>query len=216
MYVYYPSCNFTKRFAHTSQRVKSYLSTQADVQVAGCCHVTNGVPCADDTIVTVCMSCMHILMEVRPDCKHISLYELLLTRDDFAWPNLADRTFVLQDCFRARGCHKLHEAVRACLARTGAQVVELAENRDQADFDGSFLLHDPYPQNMREAPHYFAEYLPQHVTPRPRDEWPEVYRKQVERYGGLPMVGYCNTCVSGAREGGAEGYHLAELLFADA
>ena len=153
---------------------------------------------------------------MRPDCMHTSLFELLLTRDDLMWPNLAGKTFVLQDCFRARGCHKVHEAVRESLHKAGAEVVELEANRDQADFDGSFLLHDPFAQNMKEAPRYFAEYLPAHVTPLPREAWREVYRAQVRRYGGLPMVGYCNTCVKGAREGGAEAYHLAELLFPEA
>ena len=89
----------------------------------------------------------------------------------------------------------------------------LAANRDLADFDGSFLLHDPYPQTLSEAPAYFADYLPHHVTPLPREAWPEVYRTQAKRYGSRPAVGYCNTCVRGAREGGAEAYHLAELLF---
>lgn len=213
MYIYYPSCNFTKHFPETSRRVRTYLSHQPDVRIAGCCHKTNALPSPDDTIVTVCMSCMRGLMEMRPDCTHESLFELLLTREDFAWPNLSGQTFVLQDCFRARGCHQIHDAVRECLRRTGAEVVELDANRDQADFDGSFLLHDPFPQNMREAPRYFAEYLPHHVSPLPKEQWIDVYRAQAIKYGRYPVVGYCNTCVRGAREGGAEAYHLAELLF---
>ena len=213
MNIYYPSCNFTKAFPQTARRIRSYLSTQDDVRIAGCCHVTNALPQQGDSIVTVCMSCMRGLMEMRPDCMHTSLFEFILTRDDLVWPDLAGKTFVLQDCFRARGCHKVHEAVRECLHKAGAEVLELEANRDQADFDGPFLLHEPYTQNMKEAPRYFAEYLPTHVTPLPRETWPEVYRAQVRRYGGMPVVGYCNTCVEGAREGGAEAYHLAELLF---
>ena len=213
MYIYYPSCNFTKAFPETAKRVRAYLKTQDDVRIAGCCHKTNNLPEAGDTIVTVCMSCMRGLMEMRPDCAHESLFQLLLTRKDFSWTDLSGKSFVLQECFRARGMHDVHEAVRECLRRTGAEVTELAANRDLADFDGSFLLHDPYPQNMSEAPAYFADYLPHHVTPLPREAWPEVYRTQAERYGSLPAVGYCNTCVRGAREGGAEAYHLAELLF---
>ena len=213
MYVYFPSCNFTKAFPKTAERVRAYLETQPDVRIAGCCHKTNDLPEPGDTIVTVCMSCMRGLMEMRPDCTHENLFQLLLARADFPWPDLSDRHFVLQDCFRARGMHDVHEAVRACLRRTGATITELAINRDEADFDGSFLLHDPFPQNMREAPRYFAQYLPAHVTPLPREAWPEVYRAQVARYAGQPVVGYCNTCVRGAREGGAEAYHLAELLF---
>lgn len=213
MYIYYPSCNFTKAFPEASKHVRAYLETQDDVRIAGCCHKTNTLPASGDTIVTVCMSCMRGLMEMRPDCAHVSLFELLLAREDFRWPDLSGESFVLQDCFRARGMHSVHESVRECLRRTGAQVTELAARRDLADFDGSFLLHDPYPTNMAEAPHYFAEYLPRHVTPLPKDQWVDVYRAQTERYGGKTVVGYCNTCVRGAREGGATAYHLAELLF---
>ena len=213
MYVYYPSCNFTKAFPNAAKRVRTYLKTQNDVRIAGCCHTTNSLPDKGDTIVTICMSCMRGLMEMRPDCAHASLFELLLTRTDFAWPYLAGSTFVVQDCFRARGMHGLHEAVRECLRRACADVTELEANRDMADFDGSFLLHDPYPQNVREAPSYFAGYLPSHVTPLPREAWPGVYGAHVRQYHGRVAVGYCNTCVRGAREGGAEAYHLAELLF---
>lgn len=214
MYTYYPSCNFTKSFPETSALVRSYLAAQDDVRVAGCCHRTSALPEAGDTIVTVCMSCMRGLMEMRPDCPQLSLFELLLTREDFAWPKLTGRTYVLQDCFRARGCHGIHEAVRECIRRTGATIVELEANRDLADFDGRFLLRGASCQNTEEAPRYFVDYLSQHVTPLPKEQWAGVYQAQVEKYHGLPAIGYCNTCVNAAREGGAEAYHLAELLFA--
>ena len=212
MYVYYPSCNFQRLFPDTAKRLRAYLETQRDVKIAGCCHLTADLPQPGDVIVTVCMSCMRGLDEVRSDIPQISLFELLLTRADFPWPNLAGQRFVLQDCFRARGKHELHDAVRECLRRAGAEIVELPKNRDEADFDGAFLLHEPYPRNVREAPRYFGEYLPPHLTPLPEEEWPDYLTKNAARYGGQPVACYCNTCVTGARQGGAQAYHLAELL----
>ena len=151
------SCNFQKRFPETAAKVRAYLETQADVRIAGCCHVTNDVPQAGDVIVTVCLSCMRTLLELRPEIPQISLFELLLTRTDLSWPDLHGEALTVQDCFRARGRHELQDAVRECLKRLNAVPVELEANRDAADFDGSFLLHDPYPQNLQEAPKYFAE-----------------------------------------------------------
>ncbi len=215
MYIYYPSCNFRRLFPATAARVREWMQTQPDIRMAGCCRVTDGLPADGDTIVTVCMSCMRMLDEVRPEIPQISLFELLLTRPGFPWPDLRGRRFILQDCFRARGRHALHEAVRACLRHTGATVMELPANRDEADFDGTFLLHEPYPDNIRRAPRYYVDYLPQHLTPIPEAEWTSRMQACAARFAGGTAVGYCNTCVDGLRRGGADAVHLAELLFPD-
>ena len=60
-YIYYPSCNFQRMFPETAGRIRSYLETQPDLVIAGCCHKTSDRPSQGDIIVTVCMSCMHIL-----------------------------------------------------------------------------------------------------------------------------------------------------------
>ena len=212
-HIYYPSCNFQKLFPETAKRIRAYFETQPDISVAGCCHVTSDVPDPDDVIVTVCMSCMRCLDEVRPDVPQISLYELLLTRRDFPWPDLHGQVCTLQDCFRARGKHGLHDAVRECLTRMGVTFAEMPGNRDEETYDGSFLLHLPYPAGLKDAPRYFGEYLPEHLTPLPEAEWPEYLKQHARKYDTQPVVCYCNTCVTGARTGGAQAYHLAELLF---
>lgn len=216
MYIYYPSCNFQRRFPEAAARVRAYLQTQADVRIAGCCHLTHDAPQAGDVIVTVCLSCMRTLLELRPDIPQISLFELLLTRADLRWPDLGGEALTVQDCFRARGRHGLQEAVRECLRRLNAVPAELDANRDEADFDGSFLLHDPYPQNLAEAPRYFGEYLPAHLNVLPEARWGEVFRAQAAKYGPGRIACYCNTCCAGAREGGADAVHLAELIFSGA
>ena len=213
MYIYYPSCNFQKLFPETAKKVRAYLETQPDVKIAGCCHKTADAPQAGDVIVTVCMSCMRGLDEVRADIPSISLFELLLTREDFSWPDLRGQVFTLQDYFRARGKHDLHSAVRECLVRTGATVVEMPMNRDEETYDGTFLLHAPYPKNIEEAPRYFGGEVPRFVTPLPEDRWDEYLAAHAKTYTTRRIVGYCNTCVTGAKKGGAEAYHLAELLF---
>ncbi len=213
MYVYYPSCSFQRIFPETAGRIRTYLNTQEDVKIAGCCHKTSSLPQTGDTIVTICMSCMRGLSETRPDLPVIGLFEFLLGREDFVWPDLGGEEIMLQDCFRARGKHELQDAVRTCLRRANVVPVEMDHNRDEEDFDGPFKLRMPSPVISKEAPHYFTEYLPQHLTVRPEEEWDEVFRAQVSRYTTKRAVCYCNTCYTGMKRGGADAVHLAEVLF---
>ena len=213
MYIYYPSCNFQRIFPEAAHKIRAYMETQPDVTIAGCCKVTQALPKQGDTIITICMSCMHLLKEMRPDIPQLNIFEFLLSRKDFPWSDLRGRTFTLQDCFRARGMHGIHDAVRECLARTGAEMVEMPVNRDEETYCGTFMLHDPFPQTLKFAPHYFGEYLPEHLTILPQEEWASYMQKHISEYPTREVVGYCNTCVKDAREAGAEIRHLAELLF---
>ena len=213
MYIYYPSCNFRKQFPETADRIRRYLLTQADVRMAGCCHVTQDLPRDGDTVVTICMSCMRRMAEIRSDLPQISFFEFLETRTDFDWPDLKGEAVTLQDCFRARGMHGLQDAVRHCLRRMNASVVEMEHNRDEETFDGSFLFHEPPAVNVREAPKYFRDTLPPYLTPLPKEQWADAFREHAKLYRTDRVVCYCNVCTQSARDGGADAYHLAELVF---
>ena len=213
-YIYYPSCNFQRFFPETARRIRTYLETQPDTAVAGCCHRTAELPGKGDIIVTVCMSCMHTLEEVRPEIPGISLPEFLLTRSDFTWPDLSGEKILVQDCFRARGHHALQDAVRECLQKMNAEVIELPENRDECTYDGSFLFHAPSAQNVLEAPKYYRDELPKHLTLLPPEEWNNRIREQTAVYPtGIRIAGYCNTCVRSLKETGKDAVHLMELAF---
>ena len=213
MYIVYPSCNFIKFFPDTAERIRAYLNTQDAIMIAGCCHLTNDIPKDGDIIVTICMSCMRGLDEIRPDIPQISFFEFMLTRNDFQWPDLQGEEITIQDCFRARGKHMLQDSARACLKLCNAVPVEMDNNRDEETFDGNFLFHDPYPINMKEAPRYFSEYLPQHINVIPENEWPQALSKHAALYRTRRVACYCNTCTMGARSGRADAVHLASILF---
>lgn len=213
MYIFYPSCNFKRFFPETAERIKDYLATQPDVIYADCCHKTNSIPKPGDIIVTVCMSCYRGLAEIRPDIEQIGFAEFMLTRKDFVWPDHSGEELTIQDCFRARGLHSLQDSARTCLAKMNYSVVEMENNRDEELFDGNFLLHDPYPINVKEAPEYYGKYLPRFVNVRPESEWHDVMTEHVRRYRTGTVACYCNTCTMGARDGGADAYHLAQLIF---
>ena len=71
MYIYYPSCNFQRFFPETARKIRAYLEAQPDVTIAGCCKVTQDLPKHGDTIITICMSCMHLLKEMCPDIPQL-------------------------------------------------------------------------------------------------------------------------------------------------
>lgn len=213
MYIYYPSCNFKRLFPETAERIRLYMESQSDVRVAGCCKATNDIPKEGDTIVTVCMTCMRLLSEVRKDIPNISLFEFMLTRGDFAWKDHSGEKITLVDCFRARGRKDVQDAARGCLKKLGFEVIEAAPARDEADFDGAFLLRPVAPINQKLAPGYFADYLPEHLTPLPEEEWQGVFEEMAGRIGTDTAAGYCNTCVPALNKGGKKTYHIAELLF---
>ena len=213
MYIYYPSCNFQRFFPETAKRIRAYLETQEDVTIAACCHKTSDLPKEGDTILTICMSCMHVLEERRPDIPGISLLQYLLRKEDFAWPDYKGQRMTLQDCFRARGYHELQDAVREVLKRMNVEIVEMPHNRDEETYDGNFLLHPPFPQNMEEAPKNYRDYVPQHVTVLPKEEWINVYKAQAAKYEVEPVVTYCNSCRNGLKEAGVSVHHIAEMIF---
>ena len=212
-FVYYPSCNFQKFFPETAKRIRAYLSQRPEVTIAGCCHRTAQIPVEGDTILTVCRSCMRTLSETRADIPNKSLFEYLLDLEDFSWPDLGGENITVQDCFRARGDHGLQDAVRECLLRMNAVPVEMPNNRDEEMFDGAFLFHEPYPQNMQEAPKYFRDYLKDYIIIVPEEEWESRFREHARGFTTKRVVGYCNTCVKSLRDVGVDCVHLAELIF---
>lgn len=213
MYIFYPSCNFKKQFPETARSIRSYLLTQPDVRIAGCCKQSYDLPGETDTIVTICMSCMHILDEVRPNVQKMNFFEFLLTRENFPWPDLKGERITVQDCFRARGCHSLHDAVRKCLSLMNAETVEMEHNRDEEFYDGPFLFHPAYPSNIEMAPEYFDKYLSRYISIVPKEQWHELFKEHIKAYTTDRVVCYCNVCTSAARDGGADARHLAELIF---
>ena len=213
MYIYYHSCNFAKLFPKTDQKILSYLATQPDVNVAGCCLTSSDAADADDIIIYVCLSCYHMLKAMRPEVKQISLFEFLLTREDIVWPDLKGEEITVQDCFRARGLHGIQNAVRECLHRMNAEIVEMENNRDEELYDGAFLYHDPSPANVKIAPKYFVDHVSKYLTIIPKEQWKDNLREHAGKYTTSRVVCYCNTCTSGAVEGGAQALHLAELIF---
>ncbi len=212
MYIYLPSCNFTATRPETSKRIKEYMAQQPDVKVAGCCRPTQKTLTADDTVLSICLTCSAITREVSPQSKEMSLWEYLVQQDRFPWPDYHGEKMVIQDCWRARNKPAMQQAVRACMEKMNIVPVELEENFEKTQFDGVWRFNPVVEKNMKIAPQYFIRVQNEGLELIPKEEQAARMQEWAKQYGTKRVVTYCTACLKGVLLGGAEGVHLLDLL----
>ena len=212
MFVYLPSCKFTAANPEASGKLKAYFAEKDGFRVAGCCKPEQKKLQPGDTVLALCQSCEAITRENNPEARVVSLWEYALTDPDFPWPDLNGERITVQDCWRARSNAPLLDAVRACLRRMNAVPVEIAENRENTEFDGVWRFQAFTPAQMASAPKFFGEVAEKYATPLPPEEQQRRMREWVKQYETDRVVTYCNACLRGVKMGGANGVHLGALL----
>ena len=233
---YVASCGFTWRHRELSRRVWKYMDRRWNIPVLRCCvpgfQVENYEkkvlpPCQEDwkelvhsaqfqpgdVVYYICHNCANILEESKPGVEVRSIWELILTDDNFPYPDHGGKTVTVQDCWRSRERREEQEAVRELLRRMKLQVVELEENFAKTDFCGSSLYRPQVARNPKLAPRHYdieaaGKFLPH--TPEEQKTLMEEYCKRITTEW---TVCYCHTCLEGLEEGEVLGKHLAELLF---
>ena len=213
MLFYFPSCNFTAASPQTSKRIGDYLKTNYDAAVLGCCRPGHKKPAAGDTALTVCMSCSAIIKENRPDITEINLLEWIASNPSFPYPDLKGASFILQDCFRARGKDRLFDAVRTVLDRLNARVIELEENRNRTEFCGTFRFNPMLQKNIDIAPNYFEGYMKPLLSLCSKAEQQKRLEEYCAQFAGQKVVCYCNSCLRGLKQANVDAVHLLDLLF---
>ena len=213
MLFYFPSCNFTAANPKISKKIGDYLKSHYDATVLGCCRPGHQKPAAGDTALTVCMSCSAIIRENRPDLEEVSLLEWIAAQPSFPYPDLGGASFVLQDCFRAKGKDALFDAVRTLLKRMNARVTELEPNRNDTEFCGTFRWNPMLQKNIDIAPNYFEGYMTPLLSLCPKEEQQKRLEAYCAQFQGKKVVCYCNSCLRGLKQGNADAVHLLELLF---
>lgn len=167
------------------------------------------------TMVSLCHNCAAIFEERHTQINRLSLWELILSDDEFSYPDLGGRKISLQDCWRAKENFSEQEAVREILRRMNVEVVELKENHSQTKFCGYSLYQPQPPRNAKLAPKRFVEgargLFLEHTTA-------EKKILMEEHCAAIPtreVIAYCHYCVRGLKLGGKEAKHLAQILFQD-
>ena len=212
MFVYLPSCNFTATCPQASKWMKDYLAQKPDVKVAGCCRPTQKTLTADDTVLSICLTCSAITHEVSPQAGEESLWEYLLTDESFPWPDYHGEEMVIQDCWRARNKPAMQHAVRECMKRMNIVPIELEENFEKTRFDGVWLYNPVVQKNLDIAPEYFTHIRDNDVELLPPEEQKARMVEWAKQYGDHRVVTYCTACLKGTLLGGAKGVHLMQLM----
>lgn len=215
MYLYFPSCTFTRLMPGTSARIRAFMRSRG-VRVGGCCRP--GIAQAAETgvtPVTVCGTCRIILAENCPDAPPVSLMEYIDALADFPFPQYGGEAVTVQDCYRAKEDAPLRAAVRSLLAKMGFHVVELPGLPEERNFDGDWLMRPMREDNLRLAPVRFAQIMRDR---RPADETQSrrLLREYAARFATPRVVCYCNSCWQGLAEAlpeGRQAAHIAQLLF---
>lgn len=214
MDIYLPSCNFTAARPEASRKIKAYL-TSRDIQVAGCCRPTQKLLTSEDRVISICQTCSAITREASPQASEISLWEYLLTDNDFPWPDFQGEEMTIQDCWRARHKPALLDAVRLCMEKMNLRPVELAENRENTQFDGVWRFQPVAKKNLEIAPNYFGEVAATGLELLSPEEQKVRMEAWVSQYTTSRVAVYCTACLKGAELGGAHAVHLLELLTAN-
>lgn len=204
MLIYYPSCTFRKLLPDTAKTVINYL--QRDMTIAGCCRASHIAFGEKDRAVVICGSCRSTLKD-RADV--ISLWEYLLSKEDFLWPDYNGLEVNVQDCWRNRNQPEVHNDVRKILERMNIEVVPISESFSDADFCGT--LH--YAVKDKELQKRILAYGAKPLYELPKELQIEAMCDRAKAYNREMIVCDCACCLQGVQVSSAKGVHLLELIF---
>lgn len=215
--LFMPSCNNSLMYTRSIQRLGNYLLDRGLVDGwTGCCKPGGpghaDIPDGTD-IVVICNSCMAIAEESLNCGSVTNALEIILEDDGFDYPDYGGEEITIQDCWRARGRHSLHDAVRELMHRMNLVPVELPENRDRSRFCGITTCQAMPELNAQLAPRRFGNVDPGLFAPRSEAERRELMREHVAQITTARIASYCFSCDAGLALGGADSASLVNLLF---
>lgn len=166
-----------------------------------------------DTVVNICHNCSAVIEEQWPEVKRLSLWELILSDDQFQYPDYHGEAMTLQDCWRSYDHGEEQEAVRQLLRKMNISIVELPENRAATRFCGTSLYRPAPPRNLKLAPHRFVDHAEGLFVPHTPQEQQQLMRDHCLQITTPKVVTYCHYCSEGIQLGGKTEMHLVSLLF---
>ena len=210
MIYYLPGCDFAKNHPEASRIMTEYLLKKG-MKIAQCCQNETDYFSEGDTLITNCTQCSIIMKERIPYVRQLSLYEYLLTDEEFIWPDYASETMTVQDCRRTAEYKEMQEAVRECLRRMNISFIETEENKENSTFCGVWLNNPANPVCVKAAPETFRK-LEQYREILSPEEQKKKMIEHVRSYSTEKVIVYCNGCEKGLKLGGGHPVHLMELL----
>jgi Fe-S oxidoreductase len=156
-----------------------------------CCRHEPGLP-PGTRIINVCAGCDRRYRELYPGISTISLWEVLAADDSFPFPDYGGAEMSILDACPTRTETRVHDAIRALLARMNITVVEPRNTRTKGTCCGdSFYGTLPVEQ----------------VKARMRARAGQMPREDV--------VVYCVSCCKAMHIGGKRPRYIVDLLFGE-
>lgn len=233
---YIAACVFTAQFPELSEKIQQYVTARFHMPIVRCCtprfmltQFEERMPDSyreqwkalpdhaelqpGDTIYSVCHNCLNIIEETLPGVQVKSLWELILSDEQFAFPDYQGLCVTIQDCWRSRDRLCEQTAVRSLLKKMNISFLETEENFARTDFCGNSLYRPQPPRNPKLAPIHYQVNAVGKFEPHSAEEQAQIMQAYCRRYQTDIVVCYCHYCLEGLLLGGKDGRHLAQLLF---
>ena len=239
MNYYIASCVFTSKYPELSMRIQSYIRERFGYEIVRCCvpkykirEFTEKMPggtCRDawnalpdsglfqsgDVVYSLCHNCNNIIEEMHPAAAVHSLWELIDQDESFPFPDFQEKEVYVQDCWRARARSDEQAAVRSLLKKMHLSFRETKPHHAETEFCGNSLYRPQPPRNPKLAPKHYVEQAAGKFIPHTPEEQKNIMEDYCRRFSGMPVICYCHYCLEGLLLGGADGMHLAQLLFGE-
>lgn len=234
---YIAACVFTERFPELSEKIQRYIKERHDMTILRCCvpnhkvkdyedkmpqgkirdnwsalqHSAEFMP--GDTVYSLCHNCSNIIEETKPGVNVLSLWELILSDKDFVYPDYSKMKAVVQDCWRAKERSSEQQAVRQLLKKMNIDFIEAEQNGIETEFCGASLYRAQPERNPRIAPIHYVEKAKGKFIPHTEEQQKQLMTEHCSKYQRDTVICYCHYCLEGLIMGGADGIHIANLLF---
>lgn len=208
MYIYFPSCNFTKASPQTAKKTRTFF--QERMSVAGCCLYDKKTYQSEDIALVLCQACRS---QLESKIKTKSIWEYFDEDPTFVYPDYKHQKMYLQDCFRDKEHPEIHQAVRNLLIKMNIDVIEIANNKENANFCGTLHFETTNPSILN----LINQYPDTKISKLPEDVQIALMKDYTQQFQeDIPVIVDCNRCLKGIQMGGKEAVHLLNLIMENA
>lgn len=191
--VFAPGCALKLYKPQLADRLLHYLNQGgAPVkELSTCCRHDPMLP-TGTRVINVCAGCDRRYRELYEGITTVSLWELLAERGDFPFPDYGGVEMAVLDACPTRTEARVHDAVRALLAKLNIRAVEPEHTRNRGTCCGD-SFYGVLPVN-------------------------EVKARMARRAREMPaedVAVYCVSCVKAMHIGGKRPRYLVDLLFGE-
>ena len=161
-----------------------------DLLLTCCRHTPQTAP--DSRVINICPGCDRRYRENYANPSTVSLWELLLETDTFAFPDYGSEEMTIIDACPTRDQDRIHSSVRALAERMNISIVEPANTKRESTCCGDISFG-----NM------------------PTEQVIDQMRAKADEMPVDDILVYCVSCSEAMFIGGRRPRYLVDLLFAE-